>query len=138
MKLIQDNLWNSKDDIIAVTTNSYINKQCKLVMGRGSALEATKKYPLLQANAAQKITHLGKYGFIIVDGIGLFQVKYHFGANADLELIKYSCEILNNYVKENNKTVSLNYPGIGYGGLSKEVVDPIIRELDNRVTIYHF
>jgi len=154
MRIINGNLWDSKDDIILVTANSYINSRGELVMGRGAALELKNKrkdLPYLFADGIKNICgHLGRYGIIyelILPAFGfvkarqvygIFQVKYHFRANADLRLIKYSTfklwELLNGVLFD--KTVSINFPGIGYGHLKYEDVLPTIDYLDNNVTFY--
>lgn len=139
MKLLKADLWSSKDPIIGVTTNAYIRKDGCLVMGRGSALEGASKYPNLQKHAGMMIAANGnKYGWLVTpDKIGLFQVKYTFWQKADLNLIEFSTNLLNRYVNEFNINVSINYPGIGFGGLKKEEVEPIIKNLDDRVTVYY-
>jgi len=148
MKIVKENLWNSKDNIILVTCNSYINSRGELVMGRGAALELKNKFPYLAGIFGNIVKdfcgHLGKYGVKLYAmnsqrSYGIFQVKYHFRADADLGLIKFSTfrlwELLN-HEEYYNKTVSMNFPGIGYGHLKYEDVLPILKYLDNRVTLY--
>ena len=109
-----DDLWNSIDDVILVTSNSYINYKDEVVMGRGAALEMKNKYPKTPYQFGRMIKyyvrHLGKYGVIVLNlyatadeilfrqsgWVGLFQVKYHFKDKADLDLISYSTDKLLN------------------------------------------
>jgi hypothetical protein len=71
--------------------------------------------------------------------IGLFQVKYNFKDKASLDLIRASAARL--MYELNSRflfyTVSMNLPGIGYGGLEYDSVFPIISEIfDDRISVY--
>lgn len=149
MKLKVANMWDSKDDVLAVTTNATINSSHKLVMGRGAAFQAATKFPKLQGLAASAIEDtfdycLGGYpiyGFRTVKiedkEIGLFQVKMFYGDEALLPLIGYSVMSLlywcSCYPK---KTVALNFPGIGNGRLNPENVRLLIDKLPEQITVY--
>lgn len=145
MKILVEELFVKKPlpIVYIVTTNSYIRRDGSLVMGRGAALEATKRIPGIDSEAGKLIPHLGTYGFIIVRtpldytaGFGLFQVKYKFDDPADLELIKYSADKLTSLAtREKNCQFRMNYPGIGFGHLTREVVEPLLSELPDNVTI---
>jgi len=149
MKIVIANLWDSIDDIILVTSNSYVNQRGELVMGRGAALELKNKFPYLAGIFGDQVKryyeHLGKYGVLIskyefLDKMyGIFQVKYHFGDRANLELIDYSVNMLNSILKEQpfeKSSVSMNFPGIGFGHLLYEQVLPVVEKLNDRVTLY--
>lgn len=141
MKIKVGNLWDSKDDHIFITGNSFIKNNGELAMGRGSALELKTKDPSIALEFGSIISktcgHLGIYKIIIIDKYGIFQVKQHFKDEADLDLIDMSCISLNRILVDlNNPTVSMNFPGIGYGRLSVDSVFPIVQQLDDRVTIY--
>lgn len=149
MKIVRGNLWDTKDKVIIVTTNSYINAKGRLVMGRGAALECATRHPEIPKLLGEQVDavcgHLGKYGAVAywMDDklIGAFQVKYHFKWKADLDLIKYStekwCGIINDY-HNGLSSVSMNFPGIGWGGLNEEDVLPIIEQLPDSVTIWRY
>jgi len=148
LKLVNKDIWESKDSVIAVTTNSFIKKSGDLVMGRGAAYEAMQRFPWLPKIAGDQILkhykHLGVYHWMVLGpmgnaqdrSIGLFQVKYHFRDAASLQLIKESVDKLNEWVRISDRTVSLNFPGIGNGGLSIDTVLPVVSNLDERVTVY--
>jgi hypothetical protein len=156
MKLKYGNLWDSTDDVLLVTANSYITKDNRLVMGRGAALEMKTKIDdidkhfgyLIQKffnNYSNSIV-LGRYGVIIDQDItypehkyfGIFQVKYHFKDKADLELVRYSVfelmKIAQGYFSSFN--ISMNFPAIGCGGLNFEDVLPVVSILPDNVTLY--
>jgi hypothetical protein len=159
MKLIQGNLFDSKDDVILITGNSYINTKGELVMGRGAALELKTKYPKLAYTFGKMIQyyckHLGEYN-LIISGLGetrleeledndwpkygVFQVKYHYKDDADYGLIERSTNVLINMMNRlgyRDRTFSMNFPGIGWGRLEAEKVLSLINKLSDRVTIYY-
>ncbi len=146
MKLIKKDIWEKPADIIGITTNSLVINN-NLVMGAGIALEARNKYPTLSLLAGKRIIGLeknrGTYGWLVIDlgiqKIGLFQTKVLPNEKSTLNLIKYSTDRLLEYINNNpTENISLNFPGIGYGGLKKEEVLSIISVLPNNVTIYYF
>lgn len=155
MKLVRGNLWDSPDDLILVTTNSYIRNDGALVMGRGAALELKNRFSGIDHELGWLVSKYGersnlgiRYGLILAGIInwssysrlyGIFQVKYHFKDKANLELIDYSTKYLVNWCESwPNMKVSMNFPGIGYGQLSREEVLPIISILSDNVTVYEY
>jgi hypothetical protein len=151
MKLAKENLWTKIDGPAAyiVTTNGYIRKDGALVMGRGAALEATKRIPGIEYQCGDKIQDFGyltdngyRYGFLVVrlmndlPRFGIFQVKYHFKDNADLNLILHSVTMLKVAAEAwNDIQFRMNFPGIGWGHLKREDVLPLLQGLPNNVTI---
>jgi hypothetical protein len=150
VKLIKDNLWNSKSDIILVTANSYIKTNGELAMGRGAALELKNKYPHIAYSFGKMIQyyskHLGEYNVLIrgeeevVSQLyGIFQTKYHFKDNSDLGLVSRSVNKLHKLITTFpylDKIFSMNFPGIGFGGLSFEEVYPLVEVLPDNVSLY--
>ena len=136
----------SKSDIVIATGNASIKKNGELVMGRGAALEMKTRCPwsakVFGGMIKEVPTPYGgfpKYGVIMSSGYGIYQVKYHFKDKADLHLIQFSAFVLedraNNFPEYN---FHLNYPGIGYGGRTKEEVEPLLERLPDNVTIWEF
>jgi hypothetical protein len=154
MKLVKGNLWDSKDEVILVSGNSYIRKDGALVMGRGAALELKEKFPGIDIELGKEIRLVcrsqGDYGFVLVDfpkdsktTYGVFQVKNHYKDDANIQLISCSCDVLMDWIRFSWEqggqliySISMNFPGIGYGGLKREWVLPIISKLPDNVTIY--
>lgn len=158
MRLRTGNLWDAPGEVgatlIAVTTNSYVHRigsnPGPLAMGAGAALEAHERYPQLAQTAGVLLRQvvgfrpglygvLPRYGWVVVPEprIGLFQTKYHYRQNADLELIKFSVARLLDWLDLHPaEVVALNFPGIGYGRLSRERVLPFLELLPERVVIY--
>ena len=152
MKLKYGELFDSTDDVLLVTANSYITKDGRLVMGRGAALEMKTKFPGFDSKAGKRILescgHLGKYGVELftynykyeLTLLGIFQVKYNFKDKADLELIKYSTDKLISIIPEledlGYEKISMNFPAIKNGRLNFEDVLPIVSILPDNVTLY--
>jgi hypothetical protein len=139
MKLITGNMWDIKADLYLATTNVVLNRNNELIMGVGSALEMKKRYPESPRLFGSVISNVGtQYGLIILEqiNIGAFQTKYHYRNNSDIELIELATNKLIQWCGEHpNKTVSMPFPGIGYGGLSVDTVLPIISTLPDNVTV---
>ena len=136
-------------DHFLITTNSTIKNNGELVMGRGIAKLVKDLWPDFPLHAGTQICASlnvpnvpgvkGQYGVILGPRIGLFQVKYHFQASADLNLIRASTQSLLGYATDNpSKAIALNFPGIGNGQRSIEEVKPIIDILPDNVQIWSF
>lgn len=121
--------------LVFITTNAYIRRDGCLVMGRGAAAQAARLWTELPKLAGNVVTHMKRYGCRFVCGIhddihlGIFQVKYHFKDQADLSLIEWSCQDLREKALANpERTVRLNFPGIGWGGRTVGAVKPILEK----------
>lgn len=142
VKFAVGNMWQEKADIYLATTNSVINLNGELVMGAGVAKEMKLRYPessKLFAESMMDNPQYQKYGVIIIKhlGIGAFQTKYDWRNPSPVELIEYSTNALLKYCMNNpTTTIFLTYPGIGNGGLIKDVVRSIIQQLPDTVTIW--
>lgn len=131
-----------------ITTNSYIDRFGDLAMGRGAALDAKELDPTLPGLFGNVITatcgHLGTYHLMIGDLYphanfrwGAFQVKRHFKDHASFALIQASTLALSLIAEaQPDKRIALNFPGIGYGGLKRNLVDPLIESLPSNVDIW--
>jgi len=149
MVIRHGNMWASKPDLWVVTTNSYVTLGVslpttpRLAMGRGAAKEAVSRFPGVDKYFGTEITLWEKrfngdeYGFICHPTlpIGIFQVKYHFKCKASTRLIRMSTLMLGRYSKGGMR-IAMNFPGIGYGGLTRSVVLPLICELPDNVEVW--
>lgn len=144
MKLATGNMFSHPADLILVTTNSYVRTDGGLVMGRGAAAQLKIIYPRIEYVLGEQLLHRSRYtpryGLLfapLLNNIryGAFQVKYHWGKPAVPDLISYSVSKLIEIAPQYH-SISLNYPGIGNGGLSKEAVRPLIEPLPNNVTVW--
>lgn len=148
MILKQGNMWDAFDSTehFLITANSFIKRNGNAVLGRGIAKQASDKYTSLPQLAGMRIQdvcgHLGKYGCVsnVLGKIGLFQVKLAWHEDARLDLIKYAVDMLTGGLEANPKikSVCLNFPGIGNGGLQYTDVLPIISELPDSVHVWTY
>lgn len=141
-------MWSVYEDadLFLITTNSAVSRDGTLIMGRGIALEAKQRFPGLSRALGQQILKtcgsLGSYGLLISSRwpeakLGAFQVKTDPHQSASLGLIQKSTTALCAWCKEHPQaSVHLNFPGIGYGGLLREKVLPIVEQLPETVCIW--
>lgn len=139
------NMWNvfNKADYFICTGNSCIKTNNSLVMGIGMAKEFRDKFTSFDELCGASINlicgHLGFYGFLKFDKLGIFQVKYHFLDNAEIKIIQRGVRILRKFALScPSKQIHMNYPGIGYGRLSKKIVAPKLRFLPDNVHIWRY
>jgi len=138
-------LWDADTVALCLTTNGSIKTNGAGVMGRGIALQATRRYPgigqALGAHLAQNGNHVG---LLITreDGrpIYAFPVKHVWDQHADLQLIERSARELVEIVDELSlASVALPRPGCGNGGLRWEDVKPRIESiLDDRFIVVEY
>lgn len=151
MKLATGEMWQAwgSADLFLVTTCGELDSSGALVMGKGIALEVKQRFPtvplmvgnIIQYRAVRR-DNLYVYGFMDSPNypaakLGLFQTKGEWRDTAKLELIELSAAMLKNWLTwHQGAKVHLNFPGIGYGGLSEGAVMPIIGSLPDNVTIW--
>ena len=126
---------------IIVTTNSFLTLEHKLVMDRGAAWQLKMKIPGIEKTFGKMILdtcgRLGRYGLMFHGKYGAAQVKYHFKARPDLDLIEFSMIKLSLEAKKDRKTIfNINYPGIGNGRLTESSVKPVLRMLPDNVHVW--
>lgn len=142
------NMWSIYDntDYFIFTGNSYIKNNGELVMGRGMAKQVADRFlftPKLIGDVIKSLCdHLRFYGFatiVTAPIIGVFQVKKHYKMSAELSIIEKSVSKLKVFAdKYSDKRFDMNYPGIGYGGLCKRDVAPLLERLPDNVHIWSF
>lgn len=150
MVLQRGNMWTSKADLICVTGNSTIRRDGCLVMGRGAALQCQHKFPginrtfggLIEMHA-QEWGKDSPYGVLVHHQIaqpdlGIFQVKHHYRDNAVKLLIMYSLMCLKDLAETDYPLVAVNFPGIGWGGLRREDVLPLLGCLPDNVEVWEY
>jgi hypothetical protein len=152
MKIVNQNIFTSKYDILLVAGNSFVTQAGRLVMGAGSALQLRNMFNDIDKELGYYVLsvygHLGKYG-VLFSGryvkdkfYGVFQTKTDFKLPSDWKLIAYSAEILQEQIDiyrityEKEPEISLVFPGVGKGKLSVKDIYPIISHLPECVTIY--
>lgn len=122
------NIFNHFDEcsLLLVTTNSYVNKKGSLVMGRGAAEEAAKRFPGCAQRFGALVKACPNYDVIFDPNypkprLGIFRVKAHFEDRAEKAIIAQSVKRLVEIATNPHWKVVpiyINFPGIGYGGAS--------------------
>ena len=147
-KFHEGNMWNEWDnsDLFLVTTNSFIKKNKHLTMGRGMAKEIANFDDQVPLYFGRELLdggyHMRVYGLFIpilwpIRKEGAFQTKIHWQDRAEIPIIKTATTMLNGWARHNNQArINLNFPGIGYGGLDKVDVLPILEKLPDNVHIW--
>jgi hypothetical protein len=156
-------MFESRAELVLVTTNAMVRSNGSLVMGRGAAKELVDRFPRIDRDFGSILrmsSLVGKtYGVMILGKnfslrvlddpghpgsifhckFGVFQVKYHWKDKASLNLIHNSVERLCELIDGNsahNYRISLNFPGIENGKLTREQVMPYIEKLPDNVTVW--
>jgi len=136
-------------DVIVVTGNATLKQNGALVMGRGAAKSARDIFSGCDLDFGRLIKHHRDtcmidepYGLLYLPSrkpiLGLFQVKWHYMNQAELSLIEFSTrklEILANADWQKYR-IALNFPGIGNGGLSRELVWPFVKTLPDNIDVW--
>jgi hypothetical protein len=132
--------------LFLVTTNSYLNQRGELVMGRGMAWQARRRFGGLPKAFGEAIAarcgHLGEYGLLISERwpearVGALQVKRHWVSRASLSLIRKSTHMLSAWAEEHpDVQIHLNMPGVGNGRRSLQEVLPIMEVLPDNVHVW--
>ena len=135
-----------------VTANATIKSNgTNLVMGCGAALQLRQLHPGLPRWFGVQVARIADlqgvsayqatYGILHATGTiyGLFQVKHHFGENAQPRLIELSADILRRRAQFfNDALFFVNMPGVGAGRLKPEAVFPILKVLPSNVHIWSY
>jgi hypothetical protein len=123
-----------------VTASSFLTSEGKLFMGRGLARDLKIKMPgidqIFGSMVLENGGHAGRYGLLVYEKWGVFQVRYRFNERPDRELITFGMERLKEFAQETNFIIHLEYPGIAQGELTKEEVGPSIETLPGNVYVW--
>ena len=146
MKEITGDIWNAELDAICVTTNGVVTKN-GLVMGKGTALETSERFPGIARFFGDHVQHRGNvphlyrhYPLLKESYIISLPTKHHWRDPADIELIKSSIRLLVEIADRNLhlKRIGMTRSGCGYGGLDwnevKAVIEPL---LDDRFIVFN-
>lgn len=143
MRIIAEEFWSpiKLPSMYIVTTNGVVGDDGSLVMGTGIAMQAKNKIRGIDKECGAYITANGhkmsgcKYLYYfapirMTEGknfFGIFQVKLDWRSPADIYLMETSCVFLKEFMEEHPEiNFRMNYPAIGAGKLSEEVVYPLL------------
>lgn len=140
-ELIGVDIWDfhAQGKWICIPTNGVVKADGTLVMGKGLALEAARRYPQLRTIWGSAVRDFGNipapaWSLKILS----FPTKHHWRDPADLDLIEESARDLMRFLwfNEDIEEIYLPRPGVGCGGLSWDVVKPVLdRIVDKRVIV---
>ena len=148
MILKQGNMWDvwDKADLFLITANSALTKDGALVMDSDIAVQARDRFPGLDKALGARISTIcgqhGLYHLLISKRwprakFGLFQTKRSASYRSTTDIIQGSTTALKWWAAlHHDKSIHLNYPGIGNGGLVKDLVYPIIKWLPDNVMVW--
>ena len=132
-------LYKSDIDYKCFTSNSTLNKNNELIMGKGNALSVKEMYPILPKVFGNKIKDKSLFGISldINTNIIAFQTKIDWKENSTIEIIKNSILKLKEYsILNQDKTIGLPFPGVNNGKLNENKVLPLLLLLPNNVSIW--
>lgn len=147
MKETRGNLWDFDADFTVITTNGTIKRNGAVVMGRGCAREARDRFPMLDEELGHRLRMTGNHVHVLSSGIVSFPVKHNWWEQADVALIEQSARELQELGLDMDGAFGVSRvasfvmprPGCGNGGLTWDVVKPIIEPiLDDRFTVITF
>lgn len=139
MRIRYENIFNDEPALRLATTNNVVNYNTQsLVMGAGVAKQFKDRYPGIEKRLANYFSNGEDYGLIVLpDNTGAFQTKRHWRNPSKLEIIQFSTSKLFHYAIEHpDISIFLPFPGIGKGGLKREVVEPVISVLPDNVSVF--
>lgn len=147
MILERGDMWDvyGATDLFLITTNPIINKQDKLVMGRGIAKEFAERFPegptefakMVRAFPARYCSEVYYEPVFGRQWVGYFMVKRHWKEPAHIPTIMRSTSSLIE-IAASGRRIDLNFPGIGNGKLQRERVLPIIQTLPDNVHVWEY
>lgn len=149
MREVSGNLWSGPGDVdaLVITTNGFVKKDGRCVMGAGVAKQARDMFPGIDFELGQAIKLEGNHVYPLIYHdlypkvtIVSFPVKHHWKQRADLQLIERSaCELRRLADDKHWHKVGLVRPGCGNGQLGWEDVRPVLeRHLDDRFIVVQF
>ncbi len=133
-------LWIYPCNARCVTTNGVVKSNGELVMGKGVALQAARRYIYLPIQAGYKVKTFGNHLFVFQfsgEHIITFPTKHHWRDKSNIALIEASARRLMQAADHFKwDEVAMTRPGCGNGQLLwddvKKVIAPI---LDDRFVV---
>jgi len=152
MKEIIGDIWkfHAEGNWIVITTNGIVKSNGEAVMGKGIALQAKQRFPVLPKRLGELLKHGGNHVYIMW-GLGLITLptKNHWRDLSIPTLIERGCEELQSArhrIDRSQKdigpgsrqleTIYMVRPGCSNGGLDWKNVKPILEKyLDDRFVV---
>ena len=157
MKEISGNLWdfyNKSGFVVMITTNGTIKSNGEAVMGRGCALEATRREPGVKNTLGNMLLHFGNGVQVLRwdrDFLGpaplealptlmTFPVKRQWWEQASIPLMRKSVEELDLHARTFHPELVyvLPRPGCGNGKRTWREIKPLLTGLPDNVWVIDF
>jgi len=138
---LRTDLWATPCDARCITTNGYVKRDGRCVMGRGTAAQALTKYPGIALELGRRISAGGNrvYNLGEYDHAWLFAypVKHNWWERADIRLIRHSAvQLVDMAGTMRLRKILLPRPGCSNGKLEWDDVRPeIALILDDRFVV---
>ena len=134
-------IWEYADqgDIIVITTNGSLTRDCRAVFGRGVAKQAVLRFPAIADKLGRLLAEQGSHVFDLGCGIVSYPVEETAWSQPDLRIIARSAEELRLLADRSGwRQVVVPRPGCGGGGLAWKDVQPLLATwLDDRFIVIH-
>jgi len=139
VKEVDGNLWEIEADWRVITTNGFVKKDGRAVMGRGVARQALQRYPGIDRLLGNHLRRSNRVHVLSEYRLISMPVKYNWWEDADPDLIERSARELAAWADtQGDVSVVLPRPGCGNGGLLWSQVKPLIEDiLDDRFTVVY-
>lgn len=136
---IYGNLWDycNNDHVICITTNGFVKANGCGVMGRGCALEATKKFPGITKVLGSCIRKNGNVPswLSFEPPILSFPTKHNWWETSDVELIKEGLWKIQAIMTLDPRPFVMPRPGCGNGKLNWDDVKPIFEGTSDKIWV---
>lgn len=156
MHVVTGDFLKQDADIYVCTSNGVVivsGSRPRLVMGRGAArsmqtmfkdcperfaTEISAHHKPVSRDTHEALYNYGGAAYYCRNGVtlGIFQTKLHWKAPSKMEIIRDATDWWLEHAKlYPSQQISMNFPGIGLGGLDERVVLPVISVLPDNVTV---
>jgi hypothetical protein len=136
---ITGDIWEyaGRADVIVITTNGSLTRDCRAIFGRGVAKQASVRFSNLADKLGSLLAEQGNHVFDLGCGIVTFPVEETAWSLPDLRIIARSAEELRLLADRSGwLRVVVPRPGCGGGGLAWQDVQPLLHLwLDDRFII---
>jgi hypothetical protein len=116
--------------VIVITTNGSLTRDGRALPGRGTARQASEKFPEMRVRLGEKLAQHGNHVHEIIPGLVSFPVEETPWSQPDKRLIRRSAEELRALVDQHGwPVVIVPRPGCGGGGLCWDEIKPLLIDL---------
>jgi len=120
--------WWRLGNVIGITTNGFVKRNGRAVMGAGIAKSMRDAIPGVDLQVGARIKDFGNSpAYFPEHKFFTFPVKHNWWEDADLELIYKSAEFINRNYNAGDR-IDFPRPGCGNGKLEWKTVKPVLEK----------